>query len=108
MEESLSKESGILPYTAILILTPYFFLGTPKVSRREIAEVMGVAGPTISWHMKRLAGNGIFATRRNGKAIRYTLCPAGETIFRHFFGQDARVGEPVGTDGSSDQQKVRK
>ncbi len=63
---------------------------SPEVSRKEIAEILGIAGPSISWHTKRLSGDGIITTRKNGRAVRYTLCPAGATIFKQFF------GEPVG------------
>jgi predicted transcriptional regulator len=62
---------------------------SPEVSRKEIAEIMGIAGPSISWHTKRLSGDGIITTRKNGRAIRYTLCPAGADIFKQYFGQDA-------------------
>jgi predicted MarR family transcription regulator len=50
---------------------------------------MGIAGPSISWHTRRLSGDGIITTRKNGKAVRYTLCPAGADIFKRFFGQEA-------------------
>lgn len=62
---------------------------SPEVSRKEIAEIMGIAGPSISWHTGRLSGDGIITTRKNGRAVRYTLCPAGATIFKRYFGQDA-------------------
>lgn len=61
---------------------------SPEVSRKEIAEVVDIAGPSISWHTKRLSADGIITTRKNGKAVRYTLCPAGADIFKRFFGQD--------------------
>ncbi|MDO9035508.1 MAG: winged helix-turn-helix transcriptional regulator [Methanoregula sp.] len=62
---------------------------SPEVSRKEIAEIVGIAGPSISWHTKRLSGDGIITTRKNGRAVRYTLCPAGVNIFKRHFGQDA-------------------
>ena len=64
---------------------------SPEVSRKEIAEIMGIAGPSISWHTKRLSGDGIITTRKIGRSVRYTLCPAGVNIFKHYFGQDARM-----------------
>jgi predicted transcriptional regulator len=64
----------------------------PEVSRKDIAGIMGVTGPSISWHTKRLSGDGIITTRKKGRAVRYTLCPAGANIFREYYRQDA--GEP--------------
>lgn len=65
---------------------------SPEVSRKDIAGIVGIAGPSISWHTKRLAGDGIISTSRNGRGVRYTLCPAGMDIFRKFFGEDAGMG----------------
>jgi predicted transcriptional regulator len=61
---------------------------SPEVSRKDIAEIIGIAGPSVSWHTKRLAGDGIITTSRNGRAVRYTLCSAGANIFRQFFRQE--------------------
>jgi len=61
---------------------------SPEVSRKDIAEIVGIAGPSISWHTKRLFGDGIITTCKKGRAIRYTLCPAGADIFKRFRGQE--------------------
>lgn len=55
---------------------------SPEVSRKDIAGVVGIAGPSITWHTKQLAGDGIITTMRKGRGIRYTLCPAGVNIFK--------------------------
>jgi predicted transcriptional regulator len=60
---------------------------SPEVSRKEIAEIVGVAGPTISWHTKRLSGDGIITTCQKWRAVRYTLCPVGADILRQYFGK---------------------
>ncbi|MFA4850689.1 MAG: winged helix-turn-helix transcriptional regulator [Methanoregula sp.] len=62
---------------------------SPEVSRKDIAGIMGIAGPSISWHTKRLSGDGIITTTKNGRAVRYTLCPAGVNIFKRYREQDA-------------------
>jgi predicted transcriptional regulator len=62
---------------------------SPEVSRKDIAGIVGVAGPSISWHTKRLTGDGIITLSRNGRGVRYILCPAGVNIFRRFLGQEA-------------------
>jgi len=56
----------------------------PEVSRKEIAESVGITGPSISWHMKQLAGDGIITTCQKWRAVRYTLCPAVANILRSF------------------------
>ncbi len=64
---------------------------SPEVSRKDIAETVGIAGPSISWHTKRLSGDGIITTCKNGRAVRYTLCPAGANIFKRYREQDPGV-----------------
>jgi predicted transcriptional regulator len=61
----------------------------PDVIRKDIAESLGLAGPTVSWHMKRLSDDGIITMRKSGKAVRYTLCPAGANILQQFLGENA-------------------
>ena len=68
---------------------------SPEVSRKDIAGIMGIAGPSITWHTKRLSGDGIISTSKKGRAVRYTLCPAGLNVFRQFTGESA--GEPSGS-----------
>lgn len=76
-------------------------ISSPEVSRKEIAATVGIAGPSVTWHTKRLAGDGIITTRKEGSAVRYTLCPSGARIFRQFFGNYADMGEEKGITGES-------
>ncbi|MFA7694570.1 MAG: winged helix-turn-helix transcriptional regulator [Methanoregula sp.] len=70
---------------------------SPEVSRKDIAGIVGIAGPSITWYTKRLSGDGIISTSKKGRAVRYTLCPAGLEIFRQFPGENAGV---AGGDGA--------
>jgi predicted transcriptional regulator len=65
----------------------------PEVSRKDIAGIMGIAGPSITWHTNRLTDDGIIRTRRKGKGIRYILCSAGAGIFRQFREQNTVMAE---------------
>jgi predicted transcriptional regulator len=47
--------------------------GTPGLSRAELGEMLGVSGPSVTWHMKRLAADGIVMVRREGKFSRYVI-----------------------------------
>ena len=63
-------------------------VASPEVTRKDIAGIVGIAGPSISWHTKRLSGDGIISLSRNGRGVRYTLCPAGVSIFKKYFGKE--------------------
>jgi predicted transcriptional regulator len=45
----------------------------PLMSRRDFEKVLGVSGPTISWHMKRLVDDGLLSIRKDGRFSRYIL-----------------------------------
>lgn len=46
---------------------------TPGLSRAELGQILGVSGPTVTWHMKRLASDGAVRVSREGKFSRYVL-----------------------------------
>lgn len=45
----------------------------PSATRTELAESLGVAGPTITWHMKRLERDRLVAAERDGRCVRYHI-----------------------------------
>jgi predicted transcriptional regulator len=47
--------------------------GNPLMSRRDFEKVLGISGPTISWHMKRLIDDGLLSIRKDGRFSRYVL-----------------------------------
>ena len=51
-------------------------LRRPSATRTEIAESLGVTGPTITWHMKRLERDHLVSAERDGRCVRYHI--AGE------------------------------
>jgi len=45
----------------------------PAATRAELASEIGITGPSITWHMKRLEGDNIISTRRDGRTIVYEI-----------------------------------
>lgn len=45
----------------------------PLMSRTDFEKMLGVSGPTVSWHMKRLIDDGILNVRKDGRFSRYAL-----------------------------------
>jgi predicted transcriptional regulator len=45
----------------------------PLMSRTDFEKILGVSGPTVSWHMKRLIDDGILNVRKDGRFSRYAL-----------------------------------
>jgi predicted transcriptional regulator len=69
------NEQKILKYlhqdTDRLIL--FTLARNPLLSRRDFEKVLGVSGPTVSWHMKRLIDDGLLSIRKDGRFSRYIL-----------------------------------
>ncbi|GAB7015376.1 winged helix-turn-helix transcriptional regulator [Methanogenium cariaci] len=45
----------------------------PSATRKDIAESLGIAGSTITWHMKRLEEDGVIAIRNEGRFVQYHI-----------------------------------
>ncbi len=50
-------------------------MNSPSSTRAEIAQEIGVTGPSITWHMKRLEDDEILVTHREGRKISYEILP---------------------------------
>jgi predicted transcriptional regulator len=45
----------------------------PGASRQEVADTVGISGPAVTWHMKKLTEDRIIRQERVGKAVRYRI-----------------------------------
>jgi predicted transcriptional regulator len=50
----------------------------PLMSRTDFERILGVSGPTVSWHMKRLIDDGILNVQKDGRFSRYVLSEGTE------------------------------
>ena len=57
---------------------------SPLLSRRDFEKVLGVSGPTISWHMKRLIEDGILNIQKDGRFSRYILSERTQTCLEKY------------------------
>jgi predicted transcriptional regulator len=81
---------------------------SPGVSRKDIAAALGISGPSVSWHTKRLWYDGIITTKRNGNGVRYSFCPGGVEIFRKLLAEDAlcaKESPATGTEPGKNENK---
>ncbi len=52
-----------------------YLLKFPMASRMDLANVLNVSGPTVSWHMRHLCNEKIFFEIREGKEVKYNVNP---------------------------------
>jgi predicted transcriptional regulator len=48
-------------------------IDTPGLTRQAIARELGIAGPSVTWQMQRLADDGLVEMRSEGRFVRYFL-----------------------------------
>jgi predicted transcriptional regulator len=56
----------------------------PDISQKEIAEWIGISGPSASWHMATLNRDGIVIARRVGRQVQYRLSKIADPVLRKF------------------------
>ena len=68
------KIAGFLdehPKSRILSL----ILQHPGITRKDLASRLITSGPNVTWHMRSLVREGIVRSERDGRNVRYYLCP---------------------------------
>jgi predicted transcriptional regulator len=63
----------------------FHLLESRASSRREMSDALGVAGPTVTWHMYRLIHDQIAARQKEGKFTSYALNPDVVPVVRKYF-----------------------
>jgi len=55
---------------------------SPDITRKEIAGIVGITGPSVTWHTNRLARDGIIIIARDGRDARIGLSADAAGIIR--------------------------
>ncbi|MDD4483329.1 MAG: winged helix-turn-helix transcriptional regulator [Methanoregula sp.] len=57
-----------------------------SITRKEVAEMVGITGPSVTWHTNRLVMDGIISISRNGRDSRISISPDAAGIIRAVLG----------------------
>jgi predicted transcriptional regulator len=57
---------------------------SPMMSRRDFEHMLGISGPTITWHMKRLIDDGLLDIHKDGRFSRYELSAGTRSCLERF------------------------
>lgn len=52
-------------------------------TRKDISESLGIAGSTVTWHMKRLEEDGVIDVSTEGRFVTYTIREHAESVIRN-------------------------
>ncbi|WP_292520327.1 winged helix-turn-helix transcriptional regulator [Methanoculleus sp.] len=77
-----------------MILT--HLLEAPDTTRSDVAERLGLSGPTISRHMQEFEAEGIVTAERDGRFVRYRLFGGAREFLNRYTG-DLPVSRHPGT-----------
>ncbi len=69
-------------------------LESHDASRRDLARRLGIAGPSVSWHMHRLAADGIVQVEQCGREKRYRLTDTAAAALERYL--PVSCSPPVG------------
>ncbi|MFA5332178.1 MAG: winged helix-turn-helix transcriptional regulator [Methanoregula sp.] len=67
-------------------------LKRPAATRQEIAGAVGITGPSITWHMKRLEEDHLIIMKRDGRSNAYALLPPVSRYLAERMGIPAQPG----------------
>ena len=71
LEKKVTRYLDEYPKNRILNL----LLQHPGITRKDIASRLIMSGPTVTWHMRSLTREGIVRSEKDGRNVRYYLCP---------------------------------
>lgn len=80
-DEALTEAGGSLPTWLVLVSLQ----GQAHGAQRELADAVGIEGPTLTHHLNRMEAAGLVTRRRdpdNRRAHRVELTRGGEAAFR--------------------------
>ncbi len=69
---------------------------SPGLTRQAIARELGIAGPSVTWQMQRLADDGLIVVRNEGRFVRYFLTPDSVEVLGNVTNNDGRQGTASG------------
>ncbi len=68
--------------------------GPDGVAAGALADAVGIAGNTLSFHLKELSHAGLVASQREGRSVIYTAAYAGLSDLIRFLMRDCCQGRP--------------
>jgi MarR family transcriptional regulator for hemolysin len=96
-DDALAKGGGSLPTWLVLVSV----MAQAHGRQRDLAEAVGIEGPTLTHHLNRMEAGGLVTRRRdpaNRRVHQVSLTPDGEAAFRTLlphvsaFDEQLRVG----------------
>ncbi|HPE31176.1 MAG TPA: metalloregulator ArsR/SmtB family transcription factor [Parvularculaceae bacterium] len=92
--EAVAAFSALSQETRLEALQILVRQGPAGLSAGEIAEALGVAAPTLSFHLKELSTAGLIVARKQGRSVIYAANYGGVRELVDFLMADCCQGDP--------------
>ncbi|HOP18750.1 MAG TPA: metalloregulator ArsR/SmtB family transcription factor [Amphiplicatus sp.] len=93
-KEAVAAFSALSQETRLEALQILVRQGPAGLSAGEIAEALGVAAPTLSFHLKELSTAGLIVARKQGRSVIYAANYGGVRELVDFLMADCCQGDP--------------
>ena len=93
-KEAVAAFSALSQETRLEALQILVRQGPADLSAGEIAEALGVAAPTLSFHLKELSTAGLIVARKQGRSVIYAANYGGVRELVDFLMADCCQGDP--------------
>lgn len=94
MNKALAAFSALSQETRLTALRALVAEGPAGLSAGALADTLGVAAPTLSFHLKELANAGLVLSRKEGRSVIYAADYAGMRDLIDFLMADCCQGDP--------------
>ena len=94
MRAALAAFSALAQETRLEVLRALVRRGPAGHAAGELAEAVGAAPPTLSFHLKELAAAGLVQARREGRSIIYAADYGGIRALVDFLMSECCQGDP--------------
>jgi len=94
MTEAVAALTALAQESRLRVFRMLVPLGEEGLAAGEIAEQLGIAPATLTFHLKELSHAGLVASRREGRSIIYALRPDGIRDLMEFLSEDCCQGQP--------------
>jgi MarR family transcriptional regulator, transcriptional regulator for hemolysin len=101
-DEALARAGGSLPVWLVLVSLK----ARRHRAQRDLAEAVGVEGPTLTHHLNRMERDGLVTRTRdpqNRRVHQVELTPAGEAMFQRLLGRVAAFDRQL-RDGFTEEE----
>ena len=92
--EAVAAFSALSQETRLEALQMLVRQGPAGLSAGDIAEALGVAAPTLSFHLKELSTAGLIVARKQGRSVIYAANYGGVRELVDFLMADCCQGDP--------------